>query len=110
MWRELLCNPWWTYNPEWVSGRGLVYRWFNIGEAGVWLVFALLVANRWRRCRKSSVELLYAVAFATFGLTDVREASVISAALVLVKGVNLAALLGLRAYVMRRWYPESRTY
>jgi hypothetical protein len=71
-------------------------------------VFAVLVANRWRRCRQSSVELLYALAFATFGLTDVREASVISAALVLVKGVSLVALLWLRAYVMRRWYPESR--
>jgi hypothetical protein len=110
MWQELLTNPWWTYDPATVSGWGRAYRWFNIGEAAVWLVFAVLVVNRWRRRRHSPVELLYGVAFATFGLTDIREASVISATVVLVKGANLAALLWLRAQVMRRWYPENRLY
>jgi len=110
MWRALLTEPWWTYDPATVSGWGLTYRWFNLGEAAVWLLCAVFVLNRWRRFRRSPVELLYALALTTFGLTDVREASVISAALVLVKGVNLVALLWLRAHVMRRWYPDSRLY
>lgn len=110
MWWELFNQPWWTYDAESVTGWGLAYRWFNIGEAAVWLVFAVLVARRWQRFRQSSVEPLYALAFTSFGLTDVREASVMSAALLLAKGVNLAALLWLRAHVMRRWYPGSRLY
>ena len=110
MWRELLSHPWWTYNPETVTAWGLAYRWFNVCEAGVWFAFAALVANRWRRHRQSSFELLYALAFTTFGLSDLREASVISSGLILAKAVNLGTLLWLRAYVMRRWYPDSRLY
>ena len=110
MWWELLSRPWWTYDAETTSGWGLAYRWFNLGEAAVWLLFAALVAGRWRRRRHSSFELLYALAFATFGLTDVREANVMSATLLLFKGVNLAALLWLRSYVIRTLYPQSRLY
>lgn len=110
MWRALLTEPWWTYEPSTVGGWGLAYRWFNLGEAAVWLLCAVLVLDRWRRRRRSPLELLYALAFTTFGLTDVLEASVISAGLVLLKGANLIALLCLRAHVLRRWYPESRLY
>ena len=81
-----------------------------MGEATVWFTLAVLVANRWRRCRNTPLELLYALAFTAFGLTDLREACVISAALVAAKAVNLAALLWLRAYIMRHCYPGSRLY
>jgi hypothetical protein len=110
VWRELLTNPWWEYQPGITGGWGLAYRWFNLCEAAVWLAFALLVLRRWRRERKSSVELAYAVAFAIFGLTDVREAYVISLPLVAVKGVNLAVILLLRQYVLRRCYPGRGVY
>ena len=110
MWHELLTRPWWVYNPEAGNPWGLVYRWFNLGEATVWFAFAVLVANRWRRWRNTPLELLYALAFAAFGLTDLREACVISAALVAAKAVNLAALLLIRAYIVRHYYPGSRLY
>jgi hypothetical protein len=110
MWRELLTSPWWTWDPATTGPWGLTYRWFNFVEGGVWFAFALLVLRRWRREHKSWIELPYAAAFLTFGLTDLREAHVISLPLVAVKGVNLALLLALRQNVMRRCYPQSRTY
>ncbi len=88
----------------------MAYRGFNFSEAGVWFAFAQLVLRRWRRERKSGMELLYAAAFLTFGLSDLPEAYVISLPLVAGKGINLAVLLALRQSVMRRWYPQSRVY
>jgi hypothetical protein len=110
MWRELLTNPWWVYDSATTGPWGLAYRGFNFGEAGVWFAFALLVLWRWRRERKSWIELLYAAAFLTFGLSDLREAYVISLPLVAGKGINLAVLLALRQFIMHRWYPQSRVY
>ena len=110
MWQELLANPWWTYDPATSGPWGLAYRWFNFAEGGVWCAFALLVLRRCRRERKSWIELWYAVAFLTFGLSDLREAYVISLPLVALKGLNLVILLTLRQHVMRRWYPQSRVY
>lgn len=110
MWLELLTHPWWTWNPETATRWELVYRGFNVCEALTWFSLAVLVACRWTRHRKSPLELPYALAFATFGLSDLREAGSISATLVLAKAVNLGALLWLRRYVMRSWYPDSRLY
>jgi hypothetical protein len=103
-------KPWWIWRPDQASPWDYVYRSFNLFEASVWFIFAGLVAFRWGRHRQSPVELVYAAAFAAFGLTDVAEAWQQSAWLVAFKAVNLAALLALRAKVMRRWYPESRLY
>jgi hypothetical protein len=110
MWRELLTRPWWTYDPETTGPWGLAYRWFNFAEGGVWLAFTLLVLRRWRRERNSWIELWYATAFLTFGLSDLREAYVLSLPLVVGKGINLVVLLPLRQSVTRRWYPQSRVY
>ena len=107
---ELLSHPWWIYDPDATGRWGLAYRWFNLFEGSVWLGFAVLVIGRWVKWPRSVIEVGYAVAFAAFGMTDIWEAYEQSAALVLVKGVNLAALLALRRRVMRRWYPVSRLF
>jgi hypothetical protein len=60
--------------------------------------------------RRSRLEILYALAFFTFGLTDFREAYVLRSWLVGVKLVNLIALIRLRAVAIKRWYPGSRLY
>jgi len=110
MWRELLTNPWWTYDAATIGPWGLAYRWFNVVEAGVWIGFAGLVLRRWMRERNSWMELVYGAAFLSFGVTDLREAYVLSLPLVAAKGINLVVLLALRQHVMRRWYAASRVF
>lgn len=107
---ELLHNPWWTYEPETVTSWGLAYRWFNLFEGTAWLVLAALVLHRWYRHRKSRLELAYAAAFFSFGVTDFAEANTQSAALVAGKGIILLALLSLRHHTLTRHYPSSRLY
>jgi hypothetical protein len=105
----VLARTWWSYDPG-STWYWAAYHWFNLVEGSVWLVFAALV---WRRCvryRNSPLEVLYGLAFLTFGLSDYREAYVVQSWLILFKGVNLAALLYLRWIVMRRFYPHSKTY
>lgn len=108
MLHELLTQPWWTYDPQTTGTWGHVYRWFNLLEGTIWLVFAGLVLHRWRRHRKSRLEPVYALTFLLFGLTDYREASVQSAGLVLIKAAILVLLLGLRHLVRRRY--DSRLF
>jgi hypothetical protein len=54
--------------------------------------------------------LAYGIAFLTFGLSDFREAYSLQSWLILFKGANLAALIWLRWQVLRRYYPQSRTF
>lgn len=71
-----LTKAWWTYNPaeHWFHQP---YHWLNLIEGCFWLVFGLLVLKRWVRHRNSPFEVVYAVAFFTFGLSDFREAYVL---------------------------------
>ncbi len=110
MLHELLTQPWWTYDPQTTGTWGHVYRWFNLFEGSVWLVFAGLAIDRWRRHRKSSLEPVYALAFLLFGLTDYREADVQSAGLVLAKAILLIALFGLRRHIIIHHYRGSRIF
>lgn len=105
----LVTRTWWTYDSQgnWYSQP---YHWLNLIEGTVWLVFAGLVLVRFSRYRNSKLELLYSVAFITFGLSDYREAYALHAWLILLKGINLIALLYLRAVVIREFYPQSKTY
>jgi hypothetical protein len=105
----LITDTWWTYNAsaDWFNH---LYSWFNVVEGWFWLVFATLVLRRYLKYRRSLIELLYALAFFTFGLSDFRESYVLESWLVLFKGVNLAALFWLRWYVLRRFYPECRAF
>lgn len=110
MLHELLTRPWWTFDPAETGGWGLAYRWFNLFEGAVWFALAILVLRRWFRHRHSRWEVAYAGAFLAFGLTDFREASVQTAALVVVKALNLAILIALRWQVRRKYYPESSVF
>lgn len=105
LWRGLLSDPWWVYDPRTAGAWDHLYRGFNLFEGVAWLVFATLVLLRYQRRGQSGIEILYAVTFLLFGLTDFREAYVQSAALVLVKAVILILLWRLRAHVLKHCYP-----
>ncbi len=106
---QWLHDTWWSYHPAggWFTH---VYSWFNVVEGIFWLVFAALVLRRYLKHRRSPTELAYAAAFFTFGLSDFRESYILQSWLVLFKGINLAALLWLRWYVLRRFYPEIKAF
>lgn len=102
-------RTWWTYSPPF-DEFSQIYHAFNLFEGCVWLVLAALVGLRYGRRGRSIVELLYAGAFFTFGLTDFREAWAMQSWLIWLKALNLGLLLRLRWYVIRNYYPESRLY
>lgn len=102
--------PWWIWQPETAGIGDWSYRLFNLFEGVAWLVFGALVLFRWHRNRRSPWEWAYALAFAAFGLTDVREAYAQSLGLVLVKGIVLIWLLLMRRRAMRVWYPGARVF
>jgi hypothetical protein len=106
----LFTRTWWTYDPGTRDGYSTFYHWFNLCEGAAWLILAAVVFSRHLKHRHSPLELAYALAFATFGLSDFREAWVQSSPLLWFKLANLIALLWLRRIVMTRWYPESRVF
>jgi len=108
---DLLFRTWWSYNPDsstWID-IALLHG-FNLFEGCVWLVLSALVLGRYLRYRRSVLELVYALTFFTFGLTDFREAYTLQSWLIWVKVINLAALWWLRSTILRRFYPSSRLY
>ncbi|HEV3339786.1 MAG TPA: hypothetical protein VG125_05500 [Pirellulales bacterium] len=107
---QLLMRSWWRYATNESSAFSIVYHWFNVAEGIAWCLIAGLVLRRYLKGRKSSLEIAYGVAFLTFGLSDFIEAHVLTTWLILAKGANLAALLLLRRRVLRRHYPESKTF
>ena len=67
---DLLSKTWWTYH----AGDGWfthLYSWANVTEGCLWLLFACLVLRRYLKHRRSTIELLYAFAFLTFGLSEI---------------------------------------
>jgi hypothetical protein len=101
---------WWKHpNPmdPWFS---IPYHAFNLFEGACWVVFAGLVLRRFLIYRRSPLELLYALAFFTFGLTDFREAYVLESWLIWIKLINLIVLIRLRSILLKRYYPESRVF
>ena len=106
----LFLRTWWSYERD----RGLAfsapYHWFNIFEGCAWLIFAALVLSRFARHRHSQIELSYALAFFTFGLSDFYEASLLTSWLLWLKAFNLAALLVLRRRVIKGYYPANKLY
>ena len=105
----LTTRTWWSYDPQ-APGYAQPYHAFNLFEGFAWWVLAALVLIRYLRHRNSPLELAYGAAFVTFGLSDFVEAYRVTSWLILSKGVNLVALLYLRQLVIRRFYPESKTY
>lgn len=108
--QTLFIKIWWQWNPSDGQWFSLIYHWFNILEGIAWIVFATLVFQRYSKHRKSSIELAYSAAFLAFAATDFREAWEQSSWLFGLKVLNLVALLRLRTVVIRRWYPESKSY
>jgi hypothetical protein len=70
----LIFRTWWRYQPRDPSWVYVPYHAFNLFEGATWCVFAALVLLRYLRNRRSRLELWYALAFVTFGLTDFQEA------------------------------------
>ena len=102
---------WWKYplpGDPWFS---IPYHFFNLFEGSCWAILAGLVLRRlFLIHRRSSIELAYAAAFFTFGLTDFREAYELASWLVWLKLVNLIGLILLRRVVMKRLYPASKLF
>lgn len=73
-------------------------------------MFAILVLLRWRKNRRSSLELWYALAFLLFGVSDLIEAWVLTSWLLWWKVINLVAVYLLRRSVMRRFYPDANLF
>jgi len=106
----LVFRTWWTYrsaDTPWVEAP---YHAFNLFEGTVWFVLSGLVFRRFLIHRHSPVEVAYALAFFTFGLTDFREAYALQSWLIWIKAANLLVLFWLRALVIGRYYPESKLY
>lgn len=113
-WKEisdiLIFRTWWSYTSSSTPSVEVTYHAFNLFEGTVWLVLSYLVLQRFIRFRRSKIEIVYASAFLTFGLTDFREAYVLQSWLIWLKAANLLALLRLRAYVITHYYPEDKLY
>ncbi len=106
----LLFRTWWAYragNPSWIETSLHV---FNLFEGMAWVVLSGLVLLRFLRHRRSAIEIVYALAFFTFGLTDFREAYALQSWLIWLKAANLLLLVWLRFIVIRRYYPQSKLY
>jgi hypothetical protein len=106
----LLFRTWWAYgtgNPSWFEAT---LHAFNLFEGSVWVILSGLVLRRFLRHRHSAIEVVYALAFFTFGLTDFREAYALQSWLIWLKAANLLDLFWLRAIVIRRYYRESKLY
>lgn len=106
---EVLTKTWWTFHAG-DAGFGFVYSWFNVVEGCLWCLFAVLVLRRYLKHCRSTIELFYALAFLTFGLSDFLESFSLTSWLIIAKGINLAILLWLRRYVLWRCYPQQRMY
>ncbi|MBX9790577.1 MAG: hypothetical protein K2Y37_16785 [Pirellulales bacterium] len=107
---EWLSTTWWSFDAAPYSTFSQIYRGINLVEGAIWCLLALLVAVRFALYRQSAIELLYAAAFLTFGLSDFREAHALQTWLIAAKALNLVALVWLRHIVLGRYYPSSRTF
>ncbi len=106
----ILCRSWWSYSPVDPDLFSRIYHVFNLAEGLAWCALAALVLRRYFRHRRSHAEIAYSLAFAAFGASDFREAYALQTWLILAKFINLVCLVLLRATVIRRFYPDSKTY
>jgi len=104
----LLTHVWWAYPAANPTPFDQLYRTLNLVEGTLWCVLAVVVIWRFFRHRNSGLEVVYALAFVTFGVSDFREAVSLPTWLILAKGINLLVLFALRAHIIRTYYPTSR--
>jgi hypothetical protein len=107
---RFLAHAWWRYSPSEPFGYAHVYHWLNVAEGVAWFTIAALVVRRFAKHRNSPLEAVYAAAFLSFGVTDFIEAHELTTWLILAKGANLLALFALRRHILRRHYPQSKTF
>jgi hypothetical protein len=93
-----------------VQLSNFICHYFNLVEAFVWMIFAVLVLRRWIRLRRTPLEAGYATAFLLFGISDVIESEVLTSWLLWWKVVNVVVLFQLRRLIMHRHYPGCRLY
>ncbi len=106
----ILNKSWWKYSASDPALFSQIYHAFNLAEGLAWCMLAALVLRRYFKHRHSTVEISYALAFVAFGASDFREAYALETWLIFAKFINLVCLALLRAQVIRRFYPESKTY
>lgn len=106
----LWTRTWWSYQRNAELPYSTTYHMFNLAEGAAWMVFCGLVLLRRHRGRRSRLELWYAFAFFTFGLSDFREAYYQQSWLIWLKAINLVTLFYLRHQVITRLYPGSKLY
>jgi len=107
---SLLLKTWWRYDSNDTSWFTIVYHRFNLFEGAAWCLLAVLVAIRFARYRRSRWEIVYGLAFASFGASDFREAYRLETWLIAAKLINLIVLAALRSYLIKRFYPASKIY
>jgi hypothetical protein len=106
----IFSRTWWQYTPEDGQRFTVIYHWFNIAEGCAWAVCSGLVLRRSLTHRKSRSEILYAIAFLTFAITDFAEAWAQTSWLIWLKLLNLIVLFQLRRMIMSRYYPAAKFY
>jgi hypothetical protein len=74
--------------------------WFNLLEGVVWFGIGGYVFNRFLKNRKSHLEIVYAMLFCVFGLTDFREIYDLPVWLFAAKAVIFGAIILVR---IRLW-------
>lgn len=110
-WPDLLFrHTWWSWTDGDRSWHSIAVHAFNLVEGLVWAVFSALVLIRHIRFRRSRAELLYSLAFLTFGVSDFVEAYALTSWLIWIKLVNLIVLWRVRAISIRDWYPGNRLF
>lgn len=110
-WLDLLFrHTWWSWTDGDRSWHSTAVHAFNLAEGSIWGVFSVLVLVRHVRFRRNRAELLYSLAFLTFGITDIVEAYALTSWLIWIKLANLIVLWKLRATSLRNWYPETRLF
>ena len=107
---SIFARTWWTYDSAADDWFTHLYHWFNLLEGCIWLGIAILVMVRFLRHRRTSLEVVYALAFCAFALTDFREAWEQSTWLIGIKLLNLILLFRLRQWTMSKHYPAARIY
>ncbi len=106
----LLTRTWWRFDPRDASPFTTIYHGFNLFEGAAWCLLAVLVAIRFAKHRRSKWEIVYCLAFVSFCASDFREAYRLETWLIAAKLINLIALFALRWYLIKRFYPTSRTF
>jgi len=109
----LWTRTWWVYAGSEDPIHAMIYRGINLIEGAFWVGFSVLVLIRRSKqpCgKRTALEIVYAVTFFAFGLTDFREAVALQSWLIWIKLAILILLIMVRRRVIKSLYPESKLY